>query len=198
MNSQRQMYPSRRFSLPLSRSGTHVSLPTAERIELVELLNLQLLTTLELLQQVKQVQWKLKDVSFVAVQRLFHKIAWATTECAQSLSHRIVDMGGFTERSIIASLYCEPEAHKDPTFATCIWNIHTHAEQLAQHSTHAYAFIERLTADGACASVNLIRDCSDQSHELVRLIQANLPHETSTSSPTKMTTALRKPANCTV
>lgn len=192
MNSQKQSHPSRRFSLPLSRPGAHVSLAAAERIELVELLNLQLLTTLELLQQVKQVQWKLREVSFVAVQRLFHKIAWATTECAESLSSRIVDMGGYTERSMMSALYSDPVEHKAPGFAACICNIHALAEQLARQSSLAHAFIERLAASGDYASLVLIRDCSQQSRELVLLIQANLPQESSAPSPAQMAPLLRK------
>jgi DNA-binding ferritin-like protein len=194
MNTIKEMHLSRQLSYPVSRFGAHRSLATAERIELIELLNQQLLTTLDLLEQVKRVQWKLRDVSFIAVQRLFHRIAWTTTECAESIASRITELGGFTERAVMSALYSDPQAHQGVGFGACIHNIHGYAQALSALAAQARDFMARAAVNGDHASHTLIKDSTDQVRELVFLIQAHLPQESIAPSPGKTSASFRKTA----
>jgi DNA-binding ferritin-like protein len=181
MNSHKKVQLPYHVANRMSQYGAHDSLLVAERMELVELLQEHLMTALDLRQYVNSLEARLRNVSFVDLRQLFHRIGEATRDCADFLSERIHDLGALAERSVMSVLYQnDADTWRNLNFAACIWHINARAETLTRFAPHARGFMDRAVVNGDYASLHLITDCIHQISQLVALIQINIPAEPTT------------------
>jgi starvation-inducible DNA-binding protein len=76
---------------------TKNDLPAKKREGLVELLNLHLATSLDVMLQSKQAHWNVKGPNFASLHELFDKINEDFEEYSDLLAERIVQLGGIAE-----------------------------------------------------------------------------------------------------
>lgn len=178
MNSHKKVQLPRRAISTMSQYSAHDSLIVAERLELLELLQEHLMAALDLRQYVNSLQARLRNVSFVDLRPLFHRIGEATRDCADFLSERIHDLGALAERSVMSVLYQnDADTWRNLNFAACIWHINARAETLSRFAPQARGLMDRAVINGDYASLHLITDCIHQISQLVALIQINIPAE---------------------
>lgn len=176
MNSHKKVQLPYSVASRMSQYGAHDALLVSERMEWVELLQDHLMATLDLRQYVNSLEARLRNVSFVDLRQLFHRIGEATP--ADFLSERIHDLGALAERSVMSVLYQnDADTWRDLNFAACIWHINARAETLARFAPQARGFMDRAVVNGDYASVHLITDCIHKIGQLVALIQINIPAE---------------------
>ncbi|WP_166363402.1 hypothetical protein [Pseudomonas akapageensis] len=160
----------------VSHYGAHTSLVRADRIEMVDLLQDHLSTALDMLAQVKLGQQRLRNVSFIAVQQLFHRIASANLDYVEFITLRIRDLGGFTEPAMLMSaLYCDNETRKSQPFGACIQCIHQGASQLCALGARLGFYRDRAIGGKDGASIRFIEECVWRTVCFTSLIQDNLP-----------------------
>ncbi|WJK06996.1 hypothetical protein [Pseudomonas fluorescens] len=104
----------------VSRYGTHTSLSTAERVEIIDALTQTLSATLSILARLKHSQQTLRTVSFLPVQTLLRRLLNANTRYADFLVTGITDLGGHAQRD---ALYRLNDAAEPLCFADCLEGI---------------------------------------------------------------------------
>jgi DNA-binding ferritin-like protein len=193
MNSHKKVQLPYPVANRMSQYGAHHSLLVAERMELVELLQEHLMVALDLRQYVNSLEARLRNVSFVDLRQLFHRIGEATRDCTEFLSERIHDLGALAERSVMSVLYqTDEDAWRNLNFAACIWHINARAETLARFAPQARDLMDRAVVNGDYASLHLITDCIHQISQLVALIHINIPAEPAAHEDTNVMPYLRK------
>lgn len=80
---------------------TKNDLPAKKREGLVELLNLHLASSLDVMLQSKQAHWNVKGPNFAALHELFDKINEDFEEYTDLLAERIVQLGGIAEGTAV-------------------------------------------------------------------------------------------------
>lgn len=180
MNSHKKVQNSRPHPLALSQYSAFAESGMSERIALTELLQGYRTTTLELRHYVRSLEARLRNVSFVDVRQLFHRIGDASEHCASFLSERIQDLGGPYRHSVLN----EPgAAHEDSadmlSFAGCIHQIGICTNTLATFASQTKSFMDQAVINGDYNSLHVMTDCVYQISQLIALIQIHLPTEPS-------------------
>jgi len=80
---------------------TKNDLPAKKREGLVEMLNLHLASSLDVMLQSKQAHWNVKGPNFAALHELFDKIKEAFVEYSDLLAERVVQLGGIAEGTAV-------------------------------------------------------------------------------------------------
>jgi starvation-inducible DNA-binding protein len=86
---------------PLQR--TKNDLPESARAKLVELLNAQLASAIDLYLQTKQAHWNVKGTSFIALHELFDEVATTVQTAVDDIAERTVQLGGTARGTIQAT-----------------------------------------------------------------------------------------------
>jgi hypothetical protein len=180
MNSHKRVQNIRPYALAMSQYSALAEPGVSERIALTELLYGYRTTTLELRQYVRSLETRLRNVSFVDVRQLFHRIGDASEHCASFLSERIHDLGGPSRHSALN----EPDAiHEDSadmlSFADCILQIGIRTNTLATFASQTKRFMDQAVIHGDYNSLHVMTDCVYQISQLIALIQIHLPTEPS-------------------
>ncbi len=79
---------------------TRNDVPDAVRQKMITLLNARLADVIDLRAQAKQAHWNVKGPAFIALHKLFDKIADATGEYIDEIAERAVQLGGTAEGDI--------------------------------------------------------------------------------------------------
>ncbi len=79
---------------------TRVGLPLSDRMELIDLLNLRLVSSIDLMIQLKQAHWNSMGPPFVAMLGLFDQIHEAAANHLDQLAEHIVQLGGLAEGTL--------------------------------------------------------------------------------------------------
>lgn len=180
MDSWNTRQPSDSLGLMATRHATLSSTQTCERIALLELLQQHLTTTVQLHQYVHSLEIRLRNVSFVDVRELFHRIGVATEHCSAFLDERIRDMGGAMQlqRQIVNALRLNKDDHwYELSFAACIDQITQRTHALMAFSAQAKRLMDRAVISGDYNSLHVMTDCVYQISQLVALIQIHIPLE---------------------
>jgi len=178
MNAQHKM-PANSDAWRVSHYGAHTSLLTADRVEIVDLLQDTLCSALTILGQVKLGQLKLRNVSFIAVQQLFHRLSKANLDYIEFLTQRIDDLGGYSESTaLMSALYSVNEQPESQRFALCIQIIHQGASQLCVHNVKLREYRDHAFGSKDHASTRFFEECMRHTARFASLIQDNLPHGT--------------------
>lgn len=82
--------------MPSIMHDTKISIPEKQRIELVNMLNSTLVSTIDLYNQLKQAHWNVKGPTFIAMHKLFDEIAQGLLTHADTVAERITALGGTT------------------------------------------------------------------------------------------------------
>lgn len=182
MNSLKKVQSGSTTPLGMTHYGADHSQRLSERMALVELLQQHLLNALELQRYVSSLEFRLRNVSFVDVRQLFHRIGDATEQCAAFLAERIHDL---TAAPAPCELRLSGETLRngdDLSFAACLQHIGIHTNALAFFATQTKSFMDRAVINGDYNSLHVMTDCIYQISQLVALIQIHLPAEPSTST----------------
>ena len=178
MNSHKRVQNSRPYGLAMGQYGALAERGVPERIALTELLCGYRTTTLELRQYVRSLEARLRNVSFVDVRQLFHRIGDASEQCAAFLGKRIHDLGGPSRHN---ALNPSCAAHEDNanrlSFAGCLHQIGIRTNTLATFSSQAKSFMDQAVITGDYNSLHAMTDCSCQISQLIAPIQTHLPTE---------------------
>ncbi|MBE9066805.1 DNA starvation/stationary phase protection protein Dps [Leptolyngbya cf. ectocarpi LEGE 11479] len=146
---------------------THHDLPEDIRVQVTELLNQTLFTTLDLKSQVKQAHWNVKGMNFHQLHNLFDEIAAPLETYIDMVAERITSLGSTAMGTVrIAARYSElPEYNLDSVNGK--EHLATLAERLAIYAKLLRTAIEQ-TADLGDA------DTSDLYTEISRTIDKSL------------------------
>jgi DNA-binding ferritin-like protein len=148
------------------------------RPALIALLRQHLMVALRLNQEVCRLQLKLRNVSFVDLRELFHRIGNATAQCADFLDERIRDMGGVAsfQRRLIQALSPGQDAPgHDPDFATAIERVSHYTHELMKFAVQSKPLMDQAVIHGDYNGLHVMTDCVYQISQLVALIQIHLP-----------------------
>jgi hypothetical protein len=180
MNSHKRVQNSRPYALAMSQYSAQAESGVSERIALTELLHGYRTTTLELRQYVRSLEARLRNVSFVDVRQLFHRIGDASEHCASFLSERIHDLGGLSQHSVPNEPGVTREDDADMlSFAGCIHQIGIRTNTLATFASQTKSFMDQAVINGDYNSLHVMTDCVYQISQLIALIQIHLPTEPS-------------------
>jgi starvation-inducible DNA-binding protein len=78
----------------MNQYSTHIDIPLDKREPIVELINQQLVDTLDLYTQTKQAHWNVKGPNFIALHELFDKLAEESEDYIDDLAERVTALGG--------------------------------------------------------------------------------------------------------
>ncbi|NUU38767.1 hypothetical protein [Pseudomonas sp. C2B4] len=154
--------------LRISRYGAHTSLSTAERVEIIDVLTDTLGTVLTLLAQLKRGQQTLRNVSFLPVQQLFHRLVRANTDYADFLVSGITDLGGYVET---AALYHLNDTHEPQCFADCLTGICQCTRRLWAAEALLRDYRECAIANKDNASKRFFEECTRHNAHFIALIE---------------------------
>lgn len=76
---------------------TRNNLPENTRREITQMLQRQLGSSIDLMQQAKQAHWNVKGMNFIALHKLFDSIHEEVAECGDLIAERISQLGGIAE-----------------------------------------------------------------------------------------------------
>jgi len=79
---------------------TYNDLPAHARAGMIQILNARLADTIDLFHQAKQAHWNVKGRNFIALHKLFDKIAEAALEHMDLIAERAVQLGGTAQGTI--------------------------------------------------------------------------------------------------
>jgi DNA-binding ferritin-like protein len=170
MNALQKLYIAS-HPLRISRYGAHTSLSTAERVEIIEVLTDILSTALALLAQIKRGQQTLRNVSFLPVQQMFHRLVRANTDYADFLATGITDLGGYTEK---AALYSLNDIQQPNCFADCLQDIDQRTNRLRAADALLRDYCECAIANKDSASKRFFEECTRRNAHFISLIEDNL------------------------
>ena len=180
MNSHKRVQNSRLSALAMSQYSALAEPEVFERIALTEWLLGYRTTTLELRHYVRSLEARLRNVSFVEVRQLFHRIGEASEHCASFLSERIHDLGGPSRHSLLNEPGTPHEDSADMlSFAACIHQIGIRTSTLATFASQTKSFMDQAIIKGDYNNLHVMTDCVYQISQLTALIQIHLPTEPS-------------------
>src|SRR5690242_21597493 len=79
---------------------TKIDLPEQVRTKLVDLLNARLADAIDLQTQVKHAHWNVKGPNFIALHKLFDKLADVVAEQSDKIAERATAFGGVVHGSV--------------------------------------------------------------------------------------------------
>lgn len=160
------------------RSVTYASSTISDRLELFDLLQGSLTIALNMLNHTTQAQHELCNVSFISLQKLFHRIAQANLEYVELLGSRIRDLGGVSEPSgQMATHFPGCESRTSGTFAACIDGINSGAIDLNKLDAQLHLGCSRIIGSHDLASVRLLETYQRRTRAFTSLIRDNLACE---------------------
>ncbi|MEZ1321072.1 hypothetical protein QIW46_06965 [Pseudomonas fluorescens] len=160
--------------LRISRYGSHTSLSTAERIEVIDALTQMLGTTLGIQAHLDWLEQTLRNVSFLPVRELIRQLARTTADYAEFLITRIADLGGYAEP---ASLYLLNGATQSQCFADSLTNIYQCARRLQAADAGLRGQHQSAIANNDFSTKILFEECAKRNAKLLYRINKSLPHE---------------------
>ncbi|MBX8621723.1 hypothetical protein K4754_06745 [Pseudomonas glycinae] len=155
----------------ITRYGTHTSLSTAERVEIIDALTQTLSATLSILARLRHSQQTMRTVSFLPVQTLFRRLLNANTRYADFLVTGITDLGGHAQRD---ALYDLNEAPEPLCFADCLKGIDRALSQLRAADALFRDCRASAIANNDCASRQLFEACTRHNSYFLSLINNHL------------------------
>lgn len=180
MNSHKKVQNSRPYALAMSQYSAFAEPGMSERIALTQLLHGYRTTTLELRHYVRSLEARLRNVSFVDVRQLFHRIGDASDHCAAFLGERIHDLGGPSQYRALSEPSTAYEHSADTlSFAGCVHQIGVRTDTLATFASQVKSFMDCAVIKGDYNSLHVMTDCIYQISQLIALIQIHLPTEPS-------------------
>lgn len=159
-----------------------------ERVALAALLQHHLVITIELHGYVQSLEMRLRNVSFIDVRQLFHRIGARTEQCSNFLDARIHDLVPvFGLHTVVAGRLGQTNPCYDLSFAACTDHISERARTLNGFAAQVEGYMDRAVTNGDYSSLHVMTDCALQISQLVALIQIHLPVESDTPSAPPLT-----------
>lgn len=178
---------------PIAYGMTHCPLrdsaEVSERSEIVELLQQYQTIATQLHQYVHSLVLRVRNVSFIEVHQLFHRMGEATEQCAKFLDERIHDLCAFSQRN--EAIIGTADRWYDLSFAACIHHITEHTHALTGFTAETKKFMDRAVISGDYNLLHVMTDCIYQISRLVALIQILLPADTLSGSGSAPAQAFR-------
>lgn len=78
----------------MDKFKTHIDMPLEKRKPVIELINQQLIDTIDLYTQTKQAHWNVKGPHFIALHELFDELAEEAEDHIDNLAERATALGG--------------------------------------------------------------------------------------------------------
>ena len=160
--------------LRISRYGAHTSLSTCERVEIIDALTQTLNTTLGILAQLKRGQQTVRNVSFLPVQQLFHRLVRVNADYAEFLADGITDLGGYVET---AALYSLNDSRESQCFADCLTGICQGTRRLRAFDALLRDCCDSAIENKDTASKRLFEECARHNARFLSLLEDNLARE---------------------
>lgn len=158
-----------------------------DRIYLAALLQHHLSSTMKLHGYVQSLEIRSRNVSFVDVRQLFHRIGEKTAQCCNFLDARIHYLIPMCEmHSVITIDSVQTDPWYDLSFATCIDHICEHTRSLQGFAAQVKGFMDRAVINGDYNSLHVMTDCVYQISQLVALIHIYLPMDSRTASTPRL------------
>lgn len=144
----------------------------------MELLLQHLTIAQRLNQDICRLQLMLRNVSFVDLRELFHRIGVATAQCSDFLNERIRDMAAATPFKSLPTQALRQHQERPDTeldFAAGIERISHHTRALMGFAAQAKSLMDQAVINGDYNALHVMTDCVYQTSQLVALIQIHLP-----------------------
>jgi len=146
---------------------TKIGLPEKNRIELVEMLNETLASTIDLYTQLKQAHWNIKGKEFIALHKLLDEIAEVIEEQVDIVAEQITALGG----TALGTIDCVIENTDLEAYPIDIFSVKEHLD----HLTHNFAILGELSRVNVDASAELEDVATNDVYiQLVRVLDKNL------------------------
>lgn len=159
-----------------------------DRIYLAALLQHHLSSTMKLHGYVHSLELRSRNVSFVDVRRLFHRIGEKTVQCCNFLDARIHYLIPMCEmHPVITNDSVQTDTWYDLSFATCIDHICEPTRSLRGLAAQVKSYMDRAVITGDYDSLHVMTDCINQVSQLVALIQLHFPGESHNGSASPLT-----------
>jgi DNA-binding ferritin-like protein len=160
----------------VSLYGAHTSLVLADRVELVDRLVEHLSVTFDVIEALARVQWRLRTVSFSAIQRTFGDMTGEAVAYGEYVIARIRDCGSKVERSIFQ--FNVPATTGGPIdFAQCLLTILDRTDKLASLANDLHPVVDRACEEGDLATSKLITELLWRTDRMVRMVQTTVPRD---------------------
>jgi starvation-inducible DNA-binding protein len=157
---------------------TRIDIPSVVQVEIIELLNQILATTLALKTQVKQIHWNVKGMQFYQLHQLFDEIATHMEEFIDLLAERIVALGGVA----MGTVRIAATVSHLPEYPVGIVDGKEHiialAERMAPYAKVVRVAIEQAIGLGDMDTAYLYTGISRQVDKYLWFIEAHLHGET--------------------
>jgi hypothetical protein len=164
------------------------SVARCERVALAALLQHHLLSTIELHGYVQSLEMRLRNVSFIDVRQLFHRLSECTEQCSSFLDARIHDLVPVSGlHSVATKVWGQTDPWYGMSFAACTDLICEHARSLNGFTAQVKGFMDRAVINGDYDSLHVMTDCVNQVSQLVALIQLHLPGQSHSGSASPLT-----------
>jgi len=154
-------------------STTRNDLPATVRSTMVELLNANLATALDLALSAKQAHWNVKGPTFFSLHALFDQIAAAAHAWADDLAERAVQLGGIADGTVGAiaarsRLGAYPKVGGDGHLAVVV-------DRLAGFAASARAAIDAAGSAGDAVTSDLFTEITGAADKQLWMTEAHLP-----------------------
>ena len=148
-------------------------IPHGARAKLVDLLNSSLSSCIDLSLQAKQAHWNVKGPTFIALHKLFDKVAGAAQEALDEIAERAVALGGVargTAQTVARSSGLE--AYPEDAVAGAD-HVRALSRALSTFGAHARAGIAHATGLGDAGTADLYTEISREIDKVLWMVEAH-------------------------
>ena len=141
---------------------------------MIDLLNQELSNIIDLSMQSKQAHWNVKGPHFVGLHELFDKVAETSSDFADEIAERLVQLGGIA----LGTLPIAAKNSKLPQYPLEIHSGKEHVEALstsmAEYATSTREAIDKADEAGDADTSDLFTEVSRGVEKLLWMVEANL------------------------
>lgn len=149
----------------------------SEREALPDMLYEYLKTTLTIRQYAQSLELRLRQVSFVELRQLFHRIGERAESCATFLYGRLHDLRPSPMLTHCLEDLSQTDRWSDLSFAGCLLRISESTHMLMGFAARAKTLMDSAVMGGDYGALHMLTDCVYHISRLIALIEIRLPVE---------------------
>ena len=168
---------------------THNTMPEHTRSQVCEILSARLMDSSDLYFQAKTAHWNVKGPNFIALHKLFDKLAECASEWSDLIAERVVQLGGQAEGTVQVVTERTSLEPYPPTIVDEHEHVHAVSAVLAQFGELVRDGIEKTEELEDMGSSDLLIDVAREVDKLLWFVEAHLGSEVAHASAHRRTPA---------
>ncbi|HEY7567789.1 MAG TPA: DNA starvation/stationary phase protection protein Dps [Gemmatimonadaceae bacterium] len=161
---------------------THNTIPEHTRSQVIEILSARLMDSSDLYFQAKTAHWNVKGPNFIALHKLFDKLAECASEWSDLIAERLVQLGGQAEGTVQVVTERTSLEPYPPTIVDEHEHVHAISAVLAQFGELLRDGIEKTDELEDMGSSDLLIDVARDVDKLLWFVEAHLGSEVAHAS----------------